>query len=93
MPATGVRGTLTESRDFFIFEVYDRGCGVNDEVRRSILTPPVSTEKTRGTGLGLTATIIDKHDGGVSVESQTRPRGRIPHSPSSGRSERQYGGS
>jgi signal transduction histidine kinase len=83
---------LTESVDFFIFEAYDRGCGMNDEVRRSVLTPSFRTEKTRGAGLGLTAATIAEHDGEVSVESETRPQGRIPHSPSDGRSERRDGG-
>jgi signal transduction histidine kinase len=71
-PEVVCTNSLTEKGDFFIIEVRDNGCGMSDEIRRSIFTPFFSTKKTRGAGLGLalTARIIEAHGGEVSVESE-----------------------
>lgn len=71
-PEVVLRNSLTEGQDFFVIEVRDNGCGMNEEIRRSIFTPFFSTKKVRGAGLGLalTARIISVHGGKVSVESE-----------------------
>lgn len=60
------------SGTFALIEVRDNGCGMTEEIRKSIFTPFFSTKKNRGTGLGLalTARIIDVHNGKVTVESE-----------------------
>jgi PAS domain S-box-containing protein len=71
-PEVVCTNSLTEKGDFSIIEVRDNGCGMSEEIRRSIFTPFFSTKKTRGTGLGLalTARIIEAHGGAISVESE-----------------------
>jgi PAS domain S-box-containing protein len=67
-----LKNSLTEDGNYFVIEVRDNGCGMNEETRRNIFTPFFSTKKTRGTGLGLamTARIINVHGGEINVESE-----------------------
>ncbi|MFH1921552.1 MAG: PAS domain S-box protein [Planctomycetota bacterium] len=71
-PEVVLENSLGEGGDSVVIEVRDNGCGMNEEIRRSIFTPFFSTKKTRGTGLGLalTARIINVHGGKISVESE-----------------------
>jgi two-component system NtrC family sensor kinase len=71
-PEVVLRTSLTQRGDFFVIEVSDNGCGMNDEIRRNIFIPFFSTKKTLGTGLGLalTARIINVHGGKITVESE-----------------------
>ena len=71
-PEVVFENSLTEDRGFFVIEVRDNGCGMNEEISRGVFTPFFSTRKTLGTGLGLalTARIINVHKGQVSVESE-----------------------
>ena len=52
-------------------EVIDKGCGISEEVRDTIFEPFYSTKGEQGNGLGLPAvrSIIDQHDGEITVES------------------------
>jgi signal transduction histidine kinase len=67
-----LKNSLTDDGDYFVIEVRDNGCGMNEETRQNIFTPFFSTKKTRGTGLGLamTARIINVHGGEINVESE-----------------------
>ena len=71
-PEVVLTNCLAPGGDFFVIEVRDNGCGMNEEVRRNLFTPFFSTKKTWGAGLGLalTARIINVHGGEVSVESE-----------------------
>ena len=55
----------------FAFSVTDTGCGITSDILQRIMEPLFST-KTRGLGLGLALaqTIIERHDGKLTVESQ-----------------------
>jgi len=71
-PEVVLNSSLAQGGDFLVIEVRDNGCGMNEEIRRSIFTPFFSTKKTLGTGLGLalTARIVKLHGGTISVESE-----------------------
>lgn len=53
-------------------EIKDNGCGMTEEVRRSIFIPFFSTKSKAGTGLGLSITsrIIEVHGGAIYVDSE-----------------------
>ena len=71
-PEVVMKSSLREGGDFFVIEIRDNGCGMNEEIRRNIFTPFFSTKKNQSTGLGLalTAKIIKVHAGEISVESE-----------------------
>ncbi len=71
-PEVVLTNSLTEGRDYFVIEVRDNGCGMNEEIRRAAFTPFFSTKESRGTGLGLAmaARNITLHKGEISVESE-----------------------
>jgi signal transduction histidine kinase len=54
--------------------IADTGCGMSREVRRHIFEPFFTTKEDTGTGLGLwvSAEIIQKHKGSVSIRSLAR---------------------
>ena len=53
-------------------EVADNGAGMSEEVRRRCLEPFFTTKGEAGTGLGLSAVygIIQRHGGGIDIESE-----------------------
>jgi signal transduction histidine kinase len=55
--------------------VADTGHGMSDEVRRRIYEPFYTTKELNGTGLGLwiSADIIDRHQGRITVRSSEHP--------------------
>ena len=71
-PEVVVKNSMAADTDFYVIEVCDNGCGMNEEIKQNIFTPFFSTKKVRGTGLGLalTAKIINVHDGTITVESE-----------------------
>lgn len=56
--------------------VADSGSGIPGGVKKNIFEPFVSTKGARGTGLGLwvSAQIVEKHGGRISVKSSTDPK-------------------
>lgn len=71
-PEVVLKNSLTAVGNFFVIEVRDNGCGMDEEIKRNIFTPFFSTKKIRGTGLGLalTARIINVHDGKITEDSE-----------------------
>lgn len=63
--------TLAEDDGEMTLKITDRGHGIPDDILERIFDPYFST-KSSGTGLGLplTRTIIEKHNGDISVESK-----------------------
>lgn len=63
---------LSKTREAFIIEVCDNGCGMDDETRRNVFTPFFTTKMTHGTGLGLalTARVANVHEGEITVDSE-----------------------
>jgi signal transduction histidine kinase len=53
----------------------DNGCGIPAAIRGKIFEPFFSTKRERGTGLGLgiTKTIIERHQGRIRSRTSTRP--------------------
>jgi signal transduction histidine kinase len=62
---------LLRTEDAVVLEVTDTGIGIPPEKQGQIFTP-FFTDKNRGTGLGLTIakSIVDKHQGTITVTSQ-----------------------
>ena len=85
-----VRLRVHERDGTIIYEVNDKGCGMNHEVKKKVFTTFFSTKgTTQGTGLGLLVTrkITQQHGGKVIVESKEGegsvfrlefPRSRLP---------------
>ncbi len=63
-------GRVDEDFDRIVLEVIDDGRGIAPEIREQIWKP-LFTTKVKGTGLGLpiVASIVQRHDGEVFVES------------------------
>jgi len=72
VPEVALASCLAKGGDVCVIEVRDNGCGMTEEIRRSIFVPFFSTKDSRGTGLGLAvaAKIVGAHGGEVSVESE-----------------------
>ncbi|MFB6455321.1 ATP-binding protein [Chitinophaga sp. Hz27] len=71
-PGTGVLGISTDTDKYYVHvRITDNGSGISDE-NMSKLFEPFFTSKTKGTGLGLTATqnIILNHKGRITVKSK-----------------------
>ena len=71
-PEVVLKNSMGKDTNFYVIEVSDNGCGINEEIKQNIFTPFFSTKKIRGTGLGLalTAKIINLHDGEITVGSE-----------------------
>ena len=89
-PNCEVRLMVSERDGTILFEVSDKGCGMDCEVKKKVFTTFFSTkDSTQGTGLGLLVTrkITQQHGGKVKVESTEGegsvfrlefPRSRLP---------------
>lgn len=67
-----IRITLENKDDnFILWKIKDSGCGIPDEIANKIFEPFVSG-KSNGTGLGMSIvkSLIEKHDGTISVKSK-----------------------
>ena len=66
-----IKVSLTENNGEMLLKIADRGEGMAPDILERIFDPYFST-KSAGTGLGLplTRTIIEKHDGDISIESK-----------------------
>jgi signal transduction histidine kinase/CBS domain-containing protein len=64
--------TKQESDGALVFQVSDNGCGMDEEVKKHILTAFFTTKGSKGTGLGLLITqkIVQEHGGTLSVDSE-----------------------
>ena len=71
-PEVVLKNSLADDGSFFVIELHDNGCGITEEVKRSMFLPFFTTKQALGTGLGLalTARIINAHGGKISVESE-----------------------
>jgi len=78
-----------EEKDAIIFEVEDKGCGLDYEVKQKVFTNFFTTKGDSGTGLGLLLTrkITQEHGGKITMESVPGqgslfilvfPRNRLP---------------
>jgi two-component system, NtrC family, sensor kinase len=71
------KGTITlktfSSQDHVVIQVMDSGVGIPDSIKQRIFDPFFTTKQVgKGTGLGLwiSATIIQKHSGTLTVDSE-----------------------
>jgi signal transduction histidine kinase/CBS domain-containing protein len=64
--------TRREGEGALMLGVSDNGCGMDEEVRKQMLTAFFSTKGSKGTGLGLLITqkIVQEHGGTVNVVSE-----------------------
>ena len=71
-PEMVLTNSLADDGEFFVIELRDNGCGMTEEVRKSVFRPFFTTKQALGTGLGLalTARIINAHGGKICVESE-----------------------
>jgi PAS domain S-box-containing protein len=69
------RGTNGKDREGIRLSIADTGHGMAPEVRSRIFEPFYTTKDLKGTGLGLwiSAGIVDRHQGHLSVRSSTHP--------------------
>jgi signal transduction histidine kinase len=60
-----------EKEQVITYEVVDDGCGMDDEVKKSVFTVFFTTKGLIGTGLGLLTTrrIVQEHGGKIEMES------------------------
>jgi two-component system, NtrC family, sensor kinase len=63
---------LNEEDEELVIEVKDNGCGMSEDVKKTIFDPFFSTKSKSGTGLGLaiTSRMIRTHNGRFYVESE-----------------------
>lgn len=75
MPDGGIFAIKARESDrSLVFEVSDTGIGMSKEVQAKIFEPFFSSSESGGTGLGMSIvkSIIDAHEGSVSVKSKER---------------------
>jgi PAS domain S-box-containing protein len=95
-PRIELRARLDREGEHFYITVADNGCGMSEEVARSIFKPFFTTKEGRGTGLGLALAdrIIEVHGGRIQVESDlgrgTTFRIVLPVAPSQRAEETNY---
>ena len=70
--ATLVRIYLTETQELLTMEILDDGCGMKEEMVRSVIDPFCTTRTTRKVGLGipLLKLAAEQTGGDVSIESR-----------------------
>ncbi len=70
-PGCAVRVRCREEDDSIIFEVEDKGCGMDYEVKQKVFTNFFTTKGGGGTGIGLLLTrkIVQEHGGRITMES------------------------
>jgi signal transduction histidine kinase/CBS domain-containing protein len=69
-----VKVTTRKERDgTLLLQVSDNGCGMDEEVRRHMLSAFFSTKGSKGTGLGLLITqkIVQEHGGALKATSES----------------------
>lgn len=66
-----VRVRCKEEEECIIFDVEDKGCGIDNEVKQKVFTNFFTTKGEGGTGLGLLLTrkIVQEHGGRIAIES------------------------
>jgi hypothetical protein len=75
---------LTEENDVLTLEIVDDGCGMSDDVVRSVTDPFYTTRTTRKVGMGipLLKLACEQTDGELTIESVTEeedPQGHGTH--------------
>lgn len=64
--------TLYKEEDYFVFEIYNFGPIIPDEIKKQIFNKGFTTKKNEGTGMGLynVKNIVEKYEGKVVVLSE-----------------------
>jgi two-component system NtrC family sensor kinase len=64
--------TAAQGADHLVITVEDDGVGIPESVRTRLFEPFVTTKEARGVGLGLAVSrsVVDRHQGKISVESE-----------------------
>ena len=68
-----IKITTLREGDYILIKISDTGCGIPDESLKRIFDPFYTTKTVgKGTGLGLwvSSSIIEKHDGLITVSSK-----------------------
>jgi signal transduction histidine kinase len=60
--------------DQVVYRVRDNGCGINDNIKKTIFNEFITTKGMNGTGFGLMTTkkIIEEHDGKISFTTELK---------------------
>ena len=69
---------VSRSGEYLHIVVADNGCGIPEEQRKTLFMPFSTSNKERGTGLGLwtSKTLVEKHRGRIRHRSSTGPMRR-----------------
>lgn len=70
--ATLTEISLDETEDTIIFSVIDNGCGMTEEVLKTVLNPFYTTRTTRKVGMGLPLLKLAAEQTGGSLEIESR---------------------
>ena len=73
--------TVTETEDTLTLSVKDNGCGMSEDIERSVINPFYTTRTTRKVGLGipLLKMAAEQTGGGIEIKSKTKDEDSAEH--------------